>query len=87
MYAEGAGVPQNYDEAMKWYRKAAEQGEAFAQSNLGFMYENGKGVPQNYDEAMVPKGRLSKATPTRRSPQTIPEFCRQTKIIRDLPHL
>jgi TPR repeat protein len=69
MYAEGAGVPRNYDEAMKWYRKAAEQGEAFAQSNLGFMYENGKGVPQNYDEAMVPKGRLSKATPTRRSAQ------------------
>ena len=31
---------------MKWYRKAAEQGNAKAQSNLGLMYANGQGVPQ-----------------------------------------
>jgi TPR repeat protein len=34
-----------------WYRKAAMQGGASAQYNLGFMYLNGQGVPQNYAEA------------------------------------
>jgi uncharacterized protein len=45
------GVPQNYTEAVKWYRKAAEQGNADAQSNLGLMYYNGYGVPQDYVQA------------------------------------
>jgi len=38
-------------EAVKLYRKAAEQGNAYAQYNLGFMYGNGEGVPQDYVEA------------------------------------
>jgi len=25
MYEEGIGVPQSYDEALKWYRLAADQ--------------------------------------------------------------
>jgi uncharacterized protein len=45
-------VPQNYAEAVEWYRKAADRGFAKAQSNLGFMYENGRGVSQNYAEAI-----------------------------------
>ena len=36
---------------MKWYRKAAEQGVALAQYNLGFMYSKGRGVPQDYVQA------------------------------------
>jgi TPR repeat protein len=36
---------------LKWYRKAAEQDNAVAQSGLGFMYLNGKGVLQDYGEA------------------------------------
>ena len=51
MYYHGAGVPQDYAEAVKWYRKAGEQGYAGAQYNLGFMYAKGKGVPQDYAEA------------------------------------
>lgn len=47
MYAEGKGIPQDYKQAVQWYRKAAEQGEALAQFNLGAMYYNGEGVPQN----------------------------------------
>jgi len=34
-----------------WYRKAAEQGDADAQNNLGVMYRNGQGVPHDYKEA------------------------------------
>ena len=37
---------------MKWYRKAAEQGYAAAQNNLGVAYEYGWGVPKNYAEAV-----------------------------------
>ena len=40
-------MPQNDTEAVKWYRKAAEQGYAKAQYNLGFMYERGQGVLQD----------------------------------------
>jgi len=34
-----------------WYRKAADQGYAVAQFNLGRMYGSGQGVPQDYVEA------------------------------------
>ena len=36
---------------MRWYRKAAEQGDAAAQFNLGVMYANGEGVPEDYVKA------------------------------------
>jgi TPR repeat protein len=35
-------------EAVKLYRKAADQGFAAAQSKLGVMYAQGRGVPQDY---------------------------------------
>ena len=38
-------------EAVKWYRKAAEQGDAKAQERLGHMYANGEGVPQDFVQA------------------------------------
>jgi len=47
----GLGVPQDYAEAARWYRLAAEQGFAMAQYNLGLMYNNGEGVAQDYAEA------------------------------------
>jgi hypothetical protein len=42
----------DYAEAVKWYRLAAEKGNAISQYNLGFLYENGQGVPQDYAEAV-----------------------------------
>ena len=48
MYENGRGVPQDYAEAVRWYRRAAEQGDADAQFNLGVMYGKGQGVPQDY---------------------------------------
>ncbi len=41
-------MPQDYAKAVKWYRMAAEQGNASAQYNLGAMYGKGQGVPQDY---------------------------------------
>ena len=52
MYRTGEGVPQDYGEAVKWFRLAADQGDASAQNNLGVMYEYGRGVPQDYGEAV-----------------------------------
>ena len=45
------GVPEDDAEAVKWYRKAAEQGLAQAQNNLGSMYARGEGVPEDYVKA------------------------------------
>ncbi|MBK6758554.1 MAG: sel1 repeat family protein [Moraxellaceae bacterium] len=53
MYRNGEGVPKDYAQAMSWYLKAAEQGEASAQFNLGLMYEKGRGVPQDDGQAVV----------------------------------
>ena len=52
MYDNGHGVPQDYAEAVRWYRLAAEQGNAWAQHNLGAMYYKGQGVAKDYTEAM-----------------------------------
>jgi hypothetical protein len=52
MYLDGKGVPQNDTKAVEWYQKAADQGFASAQYNLGWMYENGRGVPQTKLKAM-----------------------------------
>ncbi|MCK5195559.1 MAG: sel1 repeat family protein, partial [Desulfobulbaceae bacterium] len=51
-YYGSLGVPQDYREAAKWYRKAAEHGYVGGQYTLGFMYEYGKGVLQDYKEAL-----------------------------------
>jgi hypothetical protein len=52
-FANGKGVPRDFKEAARWYRKSAEQGNADAQSLLGVLYRNGHGVPQDYAEAAL----------------------------------
>ena len=47
MYNNGQGVPQDYAEAVKWFRLAAEEGLADVQYNLGVAYNNGQGVLQD----------------------------------------
>ncbi len=51
MYNKGQGVTQDYAEAIKWFRKAADQGNASAQYNLSVMYHFGQGVTQDYVQA------------------------------------
>lgn len=51
MYATGKGVPKNDQESAEWHRKAAEQGDALAQRNLGLKYALGTGVPKDYVKA------------------------------------
>jgi len=50
-YERGKGVPQDYDEAVKWFRKSADQGHPQGQYKLARMYERGKGVERDYQKA------------------------------------
>ncbi len=52
MYMEGYGVPQDYQEAVKWHKLAAGQGDSDAQLYLGIMYWSGMGVPLDDEEAV-----------------------------------
>jgi localization factor PodJL len=50
-YAEGKGVPANYDEAAKWYDRAAQAGLVPAIFRLGTLYEKGLSVKKDLDIA------------------------------------
>ena len=41
----------DYATDVSWFRKAAEEGNVFAQHALGVMYAKGEGVPQDYVQA------------------------------------
>ena len=44
---------KDYSLAMTWFRKAAGQGNAVAQNNIGWLYENGFGIQRDYAEAVT----------------------------------
>lgn len=50
-YREGYGTAVDHVEAVKWVRKAAEQGFARAQYDLGWMYQYGRGVERSDEKA------------------------------------
>ena len=52
-------IEQNETEALKWYKKAAEQGNPAGMENLAISYEYGGKVPKDYSEAL--KWRLKAA--------------------------
>lgn len=47
MFSFGLGKPLNFEEAFKWYQKAAAQNNSEALCNLGFCYLVGQGVEKN----------------------------------------
>ena len=47
MFVQGRGVAQSDVEAARWFSKAADQGDAQAQYNLGVSFEQGRGVAQS----------------------------------------
>ncbi|CAJ2377530.1 MAG: hypothetical protein IBGAMO2_70001 [Arenicellales bacterium IbO2] len=52
-YFHGEGVAKNLREAVRWWLKAAEQGNALAQTNLASAYMLGKGVIKDAREAYI----------------------------------
>lgn len=43
---------RDYAKAMEWFMKAANNGNSYAQNNIGVLYQNGWGVKQDYVKAM-----------------------------------
>ena len=50
-YAFGYYLKQNYNDAFRWYRFAADQGYANAQNQLGDCYDTGEGVAEDKQQA------------------------------------
>ena len=46
-YWEGIAVEENYFEAMKWFRKAAKNGDAESEYNIGCMFLRGECMPRS----------------------------------------
>jgi len=51
MYADGRGVERSPEEAVRWFREAAEKGVQEAQFRLAGLYERGEGVPRDLEYA------------------------------------
>jgi TPR repeat protein len=51
LYASGEVFEKNLEEALKWWRKAAEQGQSSAQFNLAQALVEGKAAPKDLVEA------------------------------------
>ncbi|KAG0259061.1 copper transport protein ctr1, partial [Actinomortierella ambigua] len=52
LYEQDEDTNQNLQLAVKWFTKAAEQGDVYAQNIIGVMYAYGLGVDQNDEEAV-----------------------------------
>ena len=51
-YEYGTGVRQDYEKALYWYRKSADQNNPEGQYQLGKSYYHGNGVRQDYEKAL-----------------------------------
>jgi TPR repeat protein len=55
-------VPGDDAKAVFWFRKAAEQGDVWAQYNFGWMYDHGEAVPDDAWRAVSPESRFLPAS-------------------------
>ncbi len=51
LFREGDGVEQDYEQALAYYKKAAELGHAGAHESIGHFYAEGYGVERDFTEA------------------------------------
>lgn len=51
LYEKGRGVPQNIENAVKWYEKSAGKKYTKALNNLAYLYQNGNGVEKDIIKA------------------------------------
>ena len=72
IHFEGRGVAPDFKEALKWYRRSADQDNAAAQLCLGDMYHTGQGVTRDEVRAymwwdLAASTSIEKIDPTSRS--------------------
>jgi len=60
------GVAKDAEQAVSWYRRAAEAGHAAAQFNLGLCYAKGEGVAKDAEQAVSWYRRAAEAGPRKR---------------------
>ncbi|MGD2171270.1 MAG: hypothetical protein PVI70_17600 [Gammaproteobacteria bacterium] len=64
LFSKEARAPGDFEQAFKWYEKAAKKGSRRAQHRLGAMYARGQGTARDYAKAyawcMIAKLRDSK---------------------------
>jgi TPR repeat protein len=53
VYNAGWGMPVDYEQAFKWWSRAATGGSADGQWGVGLLYDDGKGVAQDSQKAAV----------------------------------
>jgi TPR repeat protein len=53
LYYHGRSVPQDFEKAAMWFRKAAARGIPAAKYYLGRQYESGEGVTKSYVQAAI----------------------------------
>ena len=64
LYAEGQGLPQDFQAAADWFHRAAVIGDANALYHLGTLQMSGLGIPRDPGSALAGyRRRLRKATP------------------------
>ena len=51
LYENGLGIPQDFTQALQWYKRAADGGLADAQYNLATLYHHGRGVARDHTTA------------------------------------
>ena len=51
MYTKGKGVPQSFEKAFLWRKKAAQSGDANSQYHLGRLFQRGEGVEKDFQKA------------------------------------
>ncbi|VAW63177.1 hypothetical protein MNBD_GAMMA08-1229 [hydrothermal vent metagenome] len=51
MYMEGECVPQDFEQALVWFKKAAAQDMLGSMTTIAMMYEEGKGVEKDQEKA------------------------------------
>ncbi|HKJ52536.1 MAG TPA: tetratricopeptide repeat protein [Gammaproteobacteria bacterium] len=51
LFSKEARVPGDFEQAFKWYKRAAKKGSRRAQHRLAAMYARGQGITQDYAKA------------------------------------
>jgi uncharacterized protein len=59
IYENGMGVSRDYRQALSWYQKAAEGGDAHGYYGIGMMYRMGLGVPRDPSQARIWLGKAA----------------------------
>jgi TPR repeat protein len=52
-YLLGRSVTQDNEKAFYYFRKAAKEGDPFAENELAYLYAAGKGTPQDWNKAFI----------------------------------